>query len=199
VRLALVVALALLLLVPACGGDGDGGGNGGGNGGGEAAEPEARDPEEWVADVCGAVGSWVADIQEQSTELGETARGAENLEDARDQFAAFFDGVVDRTEEMLTEIEDADAPAVEDGEATAQDLRDTLEPIQGVFENARDEAEDLPTDDPAAFEDGATEIGQTVEEEATEISDAFDELDQRYDVPELDEAFEEEEEACAEL
>jgi hypothetical protein len=184
VRLA-AIALAALLLVSGCGG-GDGG------------EAEGREPGEWVADVCSAVGSWVEGIQEESTALGETAQGAENLEQARDQFVDFFDQVIERTEQMLAQIDGAGAPAVDDGEAIAEDLRSTLEPIQGAFEDARDDAENLPTDDPAAFQEGATQIGETVQQEAQEIGQAFDGLEREYDVPELDEAFEEEE-ACSDV
>jgi hypothetical protein len=182
VRLA-AVALGVLLLVSGCGGNG---------------EPEGREPGEWVADVCGAVTSWVDGVQEESTALGETAQDAEDLEQARDQFVDFFDQVIDRTDRMLAEIDEAGTPAVEEGEAIAEDLRSTLAPIQDAFEDARAEAEELPTDDPAAFQAGATQIGESVQEEAQAIGRAFDELERQYDVPELDEAFEDEE-ACSEV
>lgn len=151
-----------------------------------------------MADVCGAVGSWVEGIQEESAALGEGAQGAENLEQVRDEFVDFFDQVIQRTERMLGRVEDAGTPAVENGEAIAEDLHGTLEPIQGVFEDARDEAANLPTDDPAAFQAGATRVGETVQQEAGEISDAFDRLEREHDVPELDQAFEEED-ACVEI
>lgn len=182
-RLA-AIALAALLLVSGCGG-GDG-------------EPEGREPAEWVADVCSAVGAWAEGVQEESTALGEAAQGAENLEEARDDFVEFFDQVIERTDRMLAEIDDAGAPAVEDGEAIAEDLRSALEPIQDAFEDARADAENLPTDDPGAFQAGATRIGETVQEEAQAIGRTFDELEREYDVPELDEAFEEED-ACSEI
>jgi hypothetical protein len=183
VRLA-AIGVAGVLLISGCGGDG--------------GDPEGREPREWVADVCGAVGSWTNGIQDESTALGESAQGAENLAQARNQFVDFFDQVIARTDRMLTQIDDAGTPAVDDGEAIAEDLRNTLEPIQDAFADARDDAENLPTDDPAAFQEGATQIGETVQEEAQEISRAFDELEREYDVPELDEAFEEEE-ACSEI
>jgi hypothetical protein len=180
VRLA-AAALVALVLVSGCGGNG---------------EPEGREPGEWVADVCSAVTSWVDGVQEESSALGETAQGVEDLEQARDQFVDFFDQVIDRTDQMLAATDEAGIPAVEDGEAIAEDLRSTLAPIQDAFEDARAEAEDLPADDPAAFQAGATEIGETVQEEAQEIGRAFDKLERQYDVPELDEAFEQEE-ACS--
>jgi hypothetical protein len=185
VRLA-VAAVAFVLAVPACGGDGGDGGT------------DGREAQAWVADVCSAVGSWVEGIQEEGTALGESAQGAENLQQARGQFVDFFDQVIARTERMLRQVGDAGAPAVEDGDAIAEDLHSALEPIQGVFEDARGDAANLPTDDPAAFQAGATEIGETVQREAAEIGEAFDRLEREYDVPELDEAFDEEE-ACAEI
>jgi hypothetical protein len=184
VRLALLALIALVLVLPACGG---------GGGGGDRVEPEA-----WAADVCGSVGTWLEDVQKRSGEIGKTAEQAESLEEVKREFIAFFEGVTTRTDELLTEIDGAGTPDVEEGEAIAQDLQDSIRPLRDALVDAREQAENLPTDDQQAFAEQAVAAGQTVERAGTDVQNAFERLDSEYDAPELQRAFEEEQ-ACAEL
>jgi hypothetical protein len=186
VRPTLLALIALALVLPACGGDG-------GGGGGDRVEPDA-----WAADVCGSVGTWLDDVQKRSGEIGKTAEQADSLEEVKREFIAFFEGVTGRTDEMLAEIEAAGAPDVDEGEAIAQDLQDSIRPLRDALVDAREQAEDLPTDDQQAFAEQAVAAGQTVEKAGTDVQTAFERLDSEYDAPELQRAFEEEQ-ACAKL
>lgn len=187
-RASLVALLAAsLVALSACGGD-DGGSAGGGG----------TDPNAWAKQVCGAVGTWLEDVQTKSAAIGESAGNAGSLKEAKTQFVAYFDELVERTDQMLGEIDEAGDPDVEDGEAIGDDFRQTIEPMKDALADARDQAKGLPTDDPQAFSQGAVKAGESVQREGENIGKAFDELDKKYDTAELERAFEDEP-ACGEL
>jgi len=188
VRALLVPLVTVLIALPACGGD-DGGGSAGGGG---------TAPEAWAKQVCGSVGSWLEDVQKRSSAIGDTAQGANSLKEAKSQFVTYFEELVARTDKMITEIEDAGDPDVEDGDAIGEDFRNTIAPMRDALADARDQAEDLPTDDPQAFAQGAVKAGESVEREGTQVGQAFDRLDEKYDTAELQRAFKDEP-ACTEL
>lgn len=188
-RVLLVLLAAVLLALPACGGD-DGDSN--------AADGGGTEPKAWAKEVCGSVGSWLDDVQKSSAAIGETAQNVTSLEEAKSDFVDYFDELVDRTDQMLSEIEEAGDPDLADGAAIGEDFRATIEPMRGALEDARGQAEDLPTDDPQAFAEGAVQAGQLVEGEATQIAQAFSQLNEKHDTAELQRVFEEEP-ACTAL
>jgi hypothetical protein len=49
------------------------------SGGGESAGTEGATPEQWVADICGAVGSWMNDIEAGGTDLQQQAANTKSV------------------------------------------------------------------------------------------------------------------------
>jgi hypothetical protein len=92
---------------------------------------------------------------------------------------------------MLQKVEAAGAPAVDDGEAIARDLREELAKIKPVFEGARESAEALP-DDPEAFVDAAQDLGSALAAGGGEVGGRLEATQEKYDSPELEKAFDEE-------
>jgi len=184
-RLSMLAAVAALaLFVGACGGGDDDGG-----GGGEGSD-ETVSAETYAADICTAVGSWVTAIQEGSSEIATSADASSGVE----ALQSFLEDAVNETETLISEVEDAGAPDVDGGEEFADQLRSAFDEAKTVLEGARDDAADLPTDDPAAFSTAAAELGTSVQEAlgavGTELSEPSDES--------LATAFEEEE-ACTSI
>jgi hypothetical protein len=173
---ALTVAALALLVGSACGG------------GGETAS--GASPEEWSADVCGALSDWVSDLNQRADAMGAATQNSSSIDDARDKIVEFLDTTVTRTDEMLAKVEAAGNPAVEDGEAIANDLQTELAKIKPVFEQARDSAEELP-DDPQAFLEGAQDLSAEMAAGGGEVGGRLDATMQKYDVPELSQAFDE--------
>jgi hypothetical protein len=79
-----IVALAVAILSLAAG-------SGCGGGGGTAS---GASPEEWSADVCGALGDWMADLNRRSNELQEATANSASIPDARDRIVEFLDTTV---------------------------------------------------------------------------------------------------------
>ena len=178
-RLPILVLLAAAALVAGCGGDGDDG-----NGGSEGVPPS-----EWAQTVCGALSDWQASLQEKSQSLSGTVLEAETPQAAKDQIGEFLGDVLADTEAMIDTVEGAGEPAVDEGDRIAEDFRARLEEMRTAFEDARQRVEDVPTDDPQAFQQELTEIGGELQTQGEAIGNRLDEIDERYDADELSEAF----------
>jgi hypothetical protein len=188
--LHITLVLALLGGGAACGGDDDDGGDGGG---GDTVETGA-----WVADVCTAVGGWATGLQEVGSEISDSVTDPSDIEGARDAIVEVFDTAVESTDDMLAAVDEAGVPDVKDGPALARDFRDALSGAKDVFETARDEAENLPTDDPESFASAAGELSGSVEDGFAAVGEGLESLDEKYSSIDLESAFEDEP-ACAAL
>lgn len=172
----LIVAALTLAAVSACGG-------------GEEAASGAS-PEEWSADVCGALNDWKNDLEQGANELQDTAANTTSIAEGRDLIVDFLDTTVTRTDQMLSEVEAAGNPAVDNGEAIAHDFNEELAKIKPVFEDAREKAAALP-DDPQAFVQGAQEIGTSMASAGGAVGAQLEATTEKFDAPELEEAFNE--------
>ncbi len=148
--------------------------------------------------MCGAVGSWLTGINDLGTQLSTDVQGIADLEEGRDLLVTFMQDVVGLTDDMLGSVEGAGAPDVERGDELAADLLAALQPVKTTFEDAVVEAQNLPTDDPETFSAAATELGNAITGSQGEFQAEFDALQQEYDSPEINEAFETVP-ACAEV
>jgi hypothetical protein len=185
--LAAGCALIGVCAAAACGGDG---------GDGDAAA--GTDPAAWVESVCTSLVGWRDDVQGASEELQQSAGGSADLEEALSLLSSFLDDAVTRTDDLLAEVGDAGIPAVDQGQAISTDLQGALQQARDVLADARDTAQDLPADDPAAFASSAQELAGSIQTGLAEVGGTFDELDEKYDTPEIEEAFQNNE-ACSEL
>ena len=176
--LVAVCLLAGALAVAGCGGGDDG------DEGSPAAQPDA-----WAEDVCTALTDWQQGIEERAQSLQADVFGAGGLAAGRDEVAAFLDDVVGMTDQLRTDIESAGVPAVEDGSALADDLQSGVEDVSGALADAKEDVENAPLD-PQGLETALGDIGATLEQEIGRLAESFAALDQEYDVPELDAAFE---------
>lgn len=206
--LAAVLALGSLGFV-ACGGDDSGSaattGSGssastaassGSSSGTEAASTSAAASngdavavETWAGGVCGSVEEWLRGINQKGTQLGQDVQGVSDLTKGRDLLVQFMEDAVSLTDTMIQGVEDSGAPDIENGEQLSADLVDALQPVRDTFSSAVDTAQALPTDDPDAFSQAATQLGQEITDSQTAFSASFDELQAKYDDPALNSAF----------
>ncbi len=144
----------------------------------------------WAGEVCGAVGSWLTGINDLGAQLGTDVQGMADLEEGRDLLVTFMEDVVGLTDAMLGSVEGAGAPDIERGDELAADLLAALQPVKTTFEEAVVEAQNLPTDDPETFSAAATELGNSITGSQGEFQTQFDALQEEYDSPEINAAFE---------
>ncbi len=210
VGLILVLGLATLGLV-ACGGDDSGAASttaGGGasstavdstsasSGGSEttsggSTSGDAVPVDTWAGGVCGAVDTWLAGINANGTKLTADVKTITDLNAGRDLLVKFMDDAVALTDTMISDVQAAGAPDIAsgDGDQLSADLIAALTPVKQTFADAKTEAQSLPTNDPAAFSQAATELGQKITGSQTGFSASFDALQKQYDDPALNDAF----------
>lgn len=185
------VACSLLLTagLGACGG-GDGG-DGGDSGGGDGGSGETVAAGAFVSDVCTAVNDWISGIQERSAAIANSFQSGDP-EESKGALSDLFGQMSAQTEELVTAVEKAGVPDVDDGEQIADDLSSVFSQTADLFAQTQEDIEALPTD-PQGFQKGAAEIGPTLQEAITNITSSVSDTDNA----ELQEAFEKEESCSA--
>jgi hypothetical protein len=172
-RMAIVLVALGILVAGACSGS-DGGSNGG-------ADAETVSAETYATGVCGAIADWVDEIQGLNEDL-QANLDPSSIDALKDTMVTFLDDVIASTDTVITNVEDAGVPDVEDGEAAAQHLLTGLRDSRGVFQDARDRVEAMPTDDPAAFGEELQTVGTDIQ---TSMSTIGEDLG-RFESPVLD-------------
>jgi hypothetical protein len=181
VRLPAVLLSAVVLAFAAagCGGGGDGGN-------GDSASSTA--PDVWAASVCGALGTWVKSLQAGSQDLSTALRDTKDLKAVKARFVTFLEDAEESTGEMVEKVEEAGPPDVDQGEAIQDDLVAALGEVQQSFSTAVDKANALSTSSLQEFSSGVGKLSQDVQDNLATTGGEFNNLSDRYQSPELDNA-----------
>jgi hypothetical protein len=173
------VALAVLLAGACSGGSG-------------GSTPQSPSPEDgsavsasaYLTDLCGAQQAWLQGLQALNADLQEAIADPSNVQELKDATLAYFDGVVETTEEMVVAAQAAGVPDVADGEVAAGQVITILEQVGEAMRDARDQVADLSTDDAAAFSSELLVISGEMGESLGEAASGMD----SFGSPELDAA-----------
>jgi len=196
--LALVLAVGSIGLA-ACGGGDDSsssaattgtGGAATSGGASTSAGPLGDVPiETWAGGVCGAVNTWLGGINANGTKLNQDVQGISDLGAGRDLLVKFMQDAVALTDTMISAVQAAGAPAVSNGKQLSADLVQALSPVKQTFEGAVTKAQQLPTNDPQAFSQAATQLGNEITNSQGSFTASFNALQAKYNDPALNNAF----------
>jgi hypothetical protein len=157
----LTVAATILALsvstVAGCGGDDDG---------------DTVDAQAYTGDVCTAVGGWLEAILAGVQEATQLPPGT-SAQEGKDFLIGFIDDALAQTSATRDELADAGVPDVEGGEETADALVSTFDEAVTVFEQASADTQALPTDSPQAFDEAATELGNTTRDSLSQAGNVL--------------------------
>ena len=173
-RMAFVLVPLGIVLAGACSGS-EGGSDGG-------ADAETVSAEAYATGVCGAIADWVDEIQGLNEDL-QSNLDPSSIDALKETMVMFLGDVIASTDTVIADVEDLGIPDVDDGDAAAQHLLTGLRDSRGVFENARDRVEAMPTDDPEAFGEELQSVGTDIQ---TSMSTIGEDLG-RFESPVLDE------------
>ncbi|MDQ3985389.1 MAG: hypothetical protein M3280_02690 [Actinomycetota bacterium] len=137
-----LVALVPALVIPACGSDTVAAG-------------------EYMGSVCSEMKAWIEGIQSDAQEV-QSLDPQTPAPEQKEKATEFLEATIESTDEMISDVEDAGVPDVENGDQIAEDVVGTLEDARQAYEEANEKVADLSTDDPAAFQQGLSEIGQAL-------------------------------------
>jgi PBP1b-binding outer membrane lipoprotein LpoB len=164
----LTLVAALAFLAAGCGGGGDSN---------ESAQPEGTPPAQWVTTVCGALNDWQTSLQTQAQGLPQQVLQAGSPAAAKKEIEDFLDEVVNETQQMVDTVDEAGKPAVDSGERIRTAVHARLLKVKAAFETARQKVDAVPTDDPAAFQQQLTEIGQDLAAQGQALGDVLGSAD----------------------
>ena len=125
-------------------------------------------PEKWTRSVCTSLGDWAADLAaaQEDVDPSET-----DLDRKQDDLVAYLEEVTDATDALMKRLRKAGTPDVKNGKG-----------VTGAFRKGFAQARHT-------FEDDVLEIQEAIRSGADDIAATFDKADEKYYVPELDEAF----------
>ena len=163
-RIAATGAISLvgLVAIAGCGGDDDGGSD------------DTVSADEYVSSVCLAINDMAGVLEGSQTELQDALSG--DPEQGKDLLVGFLSDAADTVGGVREDLEAAGVPDVDSGEEIADALPAAFGELETVMADAATEAEDIPTDDPAAFAEAAQGVGSTIQEAGTQIGESLDEL-----------------------
>ncbi len=167
---AVSVVLAAGLFLGACGGD---------DGGGDAAQA-------YASSICTAFSTWVQDIQQRNQTLTSALNPQSTPAEGKEQLQVFLDSIIQDTDKLIGSVQAAGVPDVEGGQAAATQIRAAAAQAKTSFENAREQVDQLPTDDPAGFQAGAQQVGSQI---GSSLSGLGEELRNRSQSEEIRQAF----------
>jgi hypothetical protein len=176
------VALSLGLTAVACGG-----GSPSSSGSSSSTTKASLTASQWANHVCGAITSWVGQLQSSSNSATSGLNGSD-LQQVKTQFVNFLGGAVASTNTMISGVQAAGAPSVPNGRAISQGLVSGLQGIQSAFVQAQTQAQALPADNPTALSSGAQGLATALENAGNQVRTSLNSLDQKYPSSELDAA-----------
>jgi hypothetical protein len=159
-------------------------------GGGDSNSSSGESPEEWAADVCGALGTWTDDLKAKSDTLSSDLRSSSDFKSVKEKLVAFIDDAKASTQKMVDDVKAAGPPATDNGESVQEDLEAGLTEARDTLDNAADKAQDLDTSDPRAFVSGVTSLAQQVQTELQGAAKHFEDIEDT--AGELDDAIKDE-------
>lgn len=159
-----------------------------GGGSSDSSSASGTKPDAWSASVCGALQTWENDLKSGSQQLSSDIRSSSDLKSVKQKLVTFLQNAEQSTEKMVGDVKAAGAPAVKDGPAIQQDLASGLTGARTSFQRAVTQAKKLATNNPQALATGLSKIAQTIQTELTATGNHFSNLDQKYDLGDLNQA-----------
>jgi hypothetical protein len=164
------VASVLLSTASACGGEGGDGTRG-------------ATPVQWSGDVCSAMSGWIKGMRAEAAAVQDGE--PDTIPEQRENIVDFLDSAVAGADQMLSEVDEAGFPDVQDGEAIAQDYYDQFAAAREGLVQARTKADAL-SDDPEQYEQAVAELAVAMKAAFAASRAGFGApLAEKYDVSEL--------------
>ena len=144
-------------------------------------------PAQWSAQVCTSLTDWSDELAGLSDEF-DPPDGA-SPKTVKAALVEFLGEAVDATDALIDDMESAGTPAVDHGKAIAKVFVRGFTRARELILEAQQGARRLPTADRATFEARGRAVFRALDRGGNEVEGVFDAAKARYDVPELNRAF----------
>ena len=151
------------------------------------ADTDTVEVEEWADSFCGSFGTWLDDIKTASSGVGDQVTPGD-IESAKTAIAGLFGDASQATQNLISELESAGAPDIEDGDQLVDDLIEKFEAFDEAAQSAQTDIAELETTDITTFQDEADKLTTQFQDEVQTVADSFGEIDAKYPSTELNDA-----------
>ena len=150
------------------------------------AEEDADTVEvaEWADSFCGSFSTWLDEIQTASSGVADNVTPGD-IESAKTAIADLFGTASEATQTLISDLESAGAPDIDDGDQLVDDLIEKFQAFDDAAQKAKSDTEALASDDIATFQSEADELTTTFQDEVDTVADSFSEIDAKYKSEEL--------------
>lgn len=144
----------------------------------------------YAGTVCSGLLAWRQGVNNDSAQLSRALQaGASDVSTVKAKYTAFFRGVVRRTDVLLTAVDRAGAPKVDNGVLYARDLRTALAQARAGLATAQRRFAGLPTNNLRSYATGAAKARDELGTVLVGVGAALERLGQTYPDKRLNKAF----------
>jgi paraquat-inducible protein B len=143
-------------------------------------------PKKWTKSVCGALDSWVNDVNAASAKV--TKRAPKSAASLKKKLGRLLTQTQNETKSLLATVKRAGRPDVKGGKQIAATMREGLTQVQRTVTEARKTLARAPAKDPTAFTNAARAVQDALESGLEGVQAAFSAA-RTADAPELVAAF----------
>lgn len=146
-------------------------------------KPNATVNEKWVTGLCVAATGFERDLQALSANVD--LNNTSDTKSIKDRMVRFLQDAQTRTRQFKTDIDKLGNPDVKDGKAIQAAMSAAAGKVVGVFDAAASDVAKLDATDPAKLAQGLQALGASLDSASTDVGDAFDQIDVKYDTTAL--------------
>jgi hypothetical protein len=146
-------------------------------------------PAQYARSICSGLAGWRDGIAGDSAELSRSLDGANDVATVQARYQRFFRATVRRTDQLISTVSAAGAPAVDHGNGYSRDLAAALRQARAGLAAAQKSFGTLPTTDLAAYAAGARKIRDSLGAVFDQVGSSLDHLDSTDTDGDLNRAF----------
>jgi hypothetical protein len=144
-------------------------------------------PAQWSSKVCTSLADWSKELAQLSSDLEPPDQATPKAVKAA--LVEFLGEAVAATDTLLDDMKSAGTPEVDQGKAVARVFVRGIGRAREIFADAQEDARNLPTGDKAKFQTRGRAIQRALDRGGSEVQGVFNAAESRFDIPELDRAF----------
>jgi hypothetical protein len=144
------------------------------------------DPSTYVHSVCTSLGNYKNQLE--SLQSSSNFNDASSLTEVRDKLVAFLNQIVAPTNSAVTDLQNAGAPNIKNGNKIAALIVNEITALRDAFTKAATSAQQLNTSDQAAFQKGIDAIGKRIDTAGNKTSRVLDDAKKRFNTKALNKA-----------
>ena len=143
----------------------------------------------WAQTICTSLTAWGQSLNAAGANLVTPASGVTTtVPEERDAFSQFVGTAIVRTQQLISQLNDAGTPNTKHGATFATSLHDGVTQAQQAFVQAQPAVQALP-DDPQAFQVQTKTLVQNLNDAGTRVVAAFHNAESDIKDPALSQAF----------